>query len=461
MNASNTRTAWWVLIFIFTFLSLSNIGGFITLFGRTSLTEKPEEKLRELDLRARMLIGVPFRSSTTKNSPDVDELVRALQKLFNTPIEGEARRRLAVLEYEFKHGDPLEMLRPLPNAKDSLSGEALRRNAEAWMKLYGEVPPKREEIPVIVKEIRSTPLGWWAKLAESHAYERAGDVMRSEQLRKEIRSESTTLALTFGGLLCLLVLAGLVGLIVWIVVLLFKRWRSLPERPFPDMHPEILDGSLWGVNLFFIIAFAIGLLGLRSDTLFLTELAYLGIAVGVLSYLRSWSRTTGISFKSLGLLPQKPFQEIVSGVLAYCAYLVPLVPIMILLSFLWSVLPEQTNPLTEKAMDELSMWEKISIFLQAAVFAPFIEEIVFRGLLFSVLWQRTGRVWLSAFASGYLFAVIHPQFLGGLVAITLLGTLTALLYAYTRSLLPCMIVHALNNGAVTLFVFLYGFDKGL
>lgn len=423
--------------------------------------EKPEEKLNEIDWRSRMLIGSPLSLPTKKQSEEIKEHVGALRKLFNTPVEGAARRRLAVLEYEFKQGDPLETLRPLVNAQDVLSGEALKRNAEAWMKLYGETQLQPEELPEIINEIRSTPLGWWAKLAETHACERAGDVMRSEQLRKEIRSESTTLALTFGGLLCLLVLAGLVGLIVWIVVLLFKRWRSLPERPFPDMHPEILDGSLWGVNLFFIIAFAIGLLGLRSDTLFLTELAYLGIAVGVLSYLRSWSRTTGISFKSLGLLPQKPFQEIVSGVLAYCAYLVPLVPIMILLSFLWSALPEQTNPLTEKAMAELSMWEKISIFLQAAVFAPFIEEIVFRGLLFSVLWQRTGRVWLSAFASGYLFAVIHPQFLGGLVAITLLGTLLALLYAYTRSVLPCIVVHALNNGAITLFVFLYGSDKGL
>lgn len=460
MNASNTRTAWWVLIFIFTFVAITNIVNFIALFGRTSLTEKPAEQLNEIDLRSRMLIGNPLSVPTKEQSEEVKEQITALHKLFNTSLEGEARRRLAILEYEFKQGDPMQTLRPLPNAKDSLSEEALKRNANAWMKLYRKVPSKPEEIPEIIKEIRNTPLGWWAKLAEAHAYERAGDVTRGEQLRQEIRAESTTLLLLLGGMICLLILCGFVGLIVWIVVLLSKRWRSLPSRPFPEMHPEILDGSLWGVNLFFMIALAIGLIGFKSNMPLLTELTYLAITIGVFSYLYSWSRKTGISLQLLGLLPQKPFRELVSGMLAYCAYLVPLVPLMILLSFLWSALPDQTNPLTDKALAELSLWEKISIFLQAAVFAPFIEEIVFRGLLFSVLWQRTGRVWLSAFASGYLFAVIHPQFLSGLLAITMLGMILALLYAYSRSLLPCMLVHALNNGTITLFAFFYGSDMG-
>jgi membrane protease YdiL (CAAX protease family) len=91
-------------------------------------------------------------------------------------------------------------------------------------------------------------------------------------------------------------------------------------------------------------------------------------------------------------------------------------------------------------------------FVQAAVLAPIIEEFVFRGVLFQVFWQRTGRVWLSAFASGYLFAVIHPQFLGGILPITVLGTVLALVYAHTRSLLPCILIHALNNGLIVLML---------
>jgi len=461
MNASHTRSAWWTLIFIFTFVAVLNSIEFVALFGRTSLRDKPEELLRDIDFRSKAFFGNPFGDTSQTGQKEIQEQAAALRRLFSTSLEGEARRRLAMLEYEFDFGNPLKTLLPLDEAKDALSGEALKRNADAWIKLYGRTPLKSQEVPALLKEIRRDSLSWWANLAEAHVYERAGDKTRGEQIRQKIESEATRFTLLLGGILCTLAMAAIAGLVVWIIIAVFKGWRQLPLRPFPGMHPEILDGSLWGVNLFFITIFCIGLLGLSSDIFLLREMTYLVISMAVLACLYSWSQRTGVPLRLLGLFPRKPVREIVSGVLAYCAYLIPLIPLMILLNFLVPALPEQTNPIAEKAIADLSLWEKISLFLQAAIFAPFIEEIVFRGILFSVLWQRTGRVWLSAFASGYLFAVIHPQFLGGLIAITLLGTMMALLYAYTRSLLPCMIVHALNNGAITLFVFLYGSDRGL
>jgi membrane protease YdiL (CAAX protease family) len=459
MNASHTRTVWWVLVFIFTFVAITNIAGFLFLFGRTKFIDESKESLRVIDSTVRTFFSKPIAGVSPGNSlKEVREQADALRRLFKTPLEGEARRRLAMLEYEFKLGDPLQTLRPLANARDSLSGEALKRHANAWMKLYGKMPPKPQEVPILMKEIRGPSLGWWAKLAEAHAYERAGDKQRSEQLQKQIRSEAMNFTLSLLSILCTLAIALLIGLIVWIVIALFKGWRQLPSRPLPNHSHEALDGSLWGVNLFFITIFCLGLTGLKSDRPLVMELTYLAIAAFVLTSLRSWSNKTGISLGLLGLQLQKPLRNILSGLLAFCAYLVPLIPLLILTHFLSSALPEQTNPIADKAISSLSIQEKISLFLQAAVFAPFIEEIVFRGILFSVLWQRTGRIWLSALASGYLFAVIHPQFLGGLLAITLLGTMMALLYAYTRSLLSCMIVHALNNGAITLLVFLTGSD---
>jgi membrane protease YdiL (CAAX protease family) len=79
--------------------------------------------------------------------------------------------------------------------------------------------------------------------------------------------------------------------------------------------------------------------------------------------------------------------------------------------------------------------------------APLCEEFFFRGFMFGVLRERIG-VAGGALLTGLIFGGVHAtgspvETLGVLVV---LGVLLCLLYWRTGSLLPCIALHALNNG---------------
>jgi uncharacterized protein len=80
------------------------------------------------------------------------------------------------------------------------------------------------------------------------------------------------------------------------------------------------------------------------------------------------------------------------------------------------------------------------------VLAPVAEELFFRGFLFPAMWRRLGLA-AGVIGTGALFGVTHagssePEFLAPLAVF---GAALCLLYKWTGSLLPCMVLHALNN----------------
>ena len=77
------------------------------------------------------------------------------------------------------------------------------------------------------------------------------------------------------------------------------------------------------------------------------------------------------------------------------------------------------------------------------VFAPITEEILFRGLILRGLLSRM-RAPAAIATSALLFALVHAnpwQFIGPLA----LGVLFGWWYVRTRSLIPCILGHAVNN----------------
>lgn len=99
---------------------------------------------------------------------------------------------------------------------------------------------------------------------------------------------------------------------------------------------------------------------------------------------------------------------------------------------------------------------KYVIYLVAffAVFtAPLVEEVVYRGLLYSAFQRTLGKV-LAVILVTLLFAVIHaPQYSMGLtpdyavMSVLLLLSLTlTLIRVKTDNLLPCIVLHTVFNG---------------
>lgn len=83
----------------------------------------------------------------------------------------------------------------------------------------------------------------------------------------------------------------------------------------------------------------------------------------------------------------------------------------------------------------------------AGAFAPFVEELAFRGLLYGWLRERMG-VAAGMVVSALAFSVLHG--IPGLIpAIAALGIVLALVYEKSGSLWPAMVVHGTYNTVVT------------
>src|SRR4051794_23640997 len=108
--------------------------------------------------------------------------------------------------------------------------------------------------------------------------------------------------------------------------------------------------------------------------------------------------------------------------------------------------PDQQE-LTRDLKDEQSVAALIGYGILLAFVAPLAEELFFRGFVFGVLREKLGVAW-GAVTTGVVFGLVHVagspiETVGVLV---ILGVLLCLLYQQTGSLLPCIALHATNNG---------------
>jgi uncharacterized protein len=114
------------------------------------------------------------------------------------------------------------------------------------------------------------------------------------------------------------------------------------------------------------------------------------------------------------------------------------------LSLVYSAL---VGPPCDKLPDDLGVHDSALLAVLAGVFvigiAPLAEEFFFRGFLFQAMRQSWG-VWIAAPASGLIFGAIHFE-PDKLVPLAILGTALAFVFHRTRSLWPCVMLHALNN----------------
>jgi membrane protease YdiL (CAAX protease family) len=108
-------------------------------------------------------------------------------------------------------------------------------------------------------------------------------------------------------------------------------------------------------------------------------------------------------------------------------------------------------------------WIMVQVFLIASVVAPIVEETMFRGFLYRHLRDATwaagtfGSSVASATISSFVFAIVHPQGIVGVPVLMVLAFMLCLLREWRGTLMPSMMLHAVNNGTVfTLFYLMMG-----
>ncbi len=98
-----------------------------------------------------------------------------------------------------------------------------------------------------------------------------------------------------------------------------------------------------------------------------------------------------------------------------------------------------------------SQMEVLKTSLEVVVLAPFFEEIIFRGIVFSTLRAKFGLA-SSLIGSAGIFALVHGYGPIAFFSVFWSGILWAWLYERTGSIVPGICAHAVNNGVVVYFL---------
>jgi len=91
----------------------------------------------------------------------------------------------------------------------------------------------------------------------------------------------------------------------------------------------------------------------------------------------------------------------------------------------------------------------VFLIVSACLVAPLAEEILYRGILFRSLANKTG-VLAAAVLSSVVFASLHFYDFYGLASVATFGFVCALLYQSTGSLSNVVVLHMLYNTSITL-----------
>lgn len=323
------------------------------------------------------------------------------------------------------------------------------------------------------RELLKTKLGWVGQLAL------APEGTRNKETRKELLAEASWSM----GVMITAVVLGLLTLMSGVALaalfaVLFGTRKLTPKFMTRGKSTNIYieTFALWMVVFFVgpqLVAVAIRFSGIEMSTA-MDMLMGNGFFLGSLLVL-IYPVMRGISFKQLrediGWTAKEGFVDIfvspinyIAGTpLMFCGMICVIVLTMVASLFV-AEKPFGTGVAAGHPIQDVfagGEWFGIATMIfMACIAAPIVEETMFRGVLYrhlrelSANWARWGSVIFSAVFNGLIFAAIHPQ---GFVAIPLL-TCLAISFSLTRewrdSLIAPMIMHGINNGAVTAMMLL-------
>lgn len=223
--------------------------------------------------------------------------------------------------------------------------------------------------------------------------------------------------------------------------------RAMPQPR--DKFPNAFEAAVM-VACLFALEFVIGsalydarsLLGIPAD-----DLMSLALVLGNGVLITTAMQLTQLSYGQL-LHPSSQSRRAVMGLLA--------LPLLCLLPGLYvamGVVDLLVTAVFPMSAADAAVFERMSAgtpitVLMACVIAPLVEEMLFRGLILRSFLRQYPRG-LAILGSALLFGAAHLnvyQFAAG----SLMGLLLGWLYDRTRSLWPCMALHAAYNASVTL-----------
>lgn len=132
-----------------------------------------------------------------------------------------------------------------------------------------------------------------------------------------------------------------------------------------------------------------------------------------------------------------------------------IVAFFLLAALLTSIFGEQENDLVR--ILKSSRTAVYFIAFMATFTAPIVEEVVYRGILYSAFQKKFG-ILVGVIVSSVLFAAVHFyqywEDMTALILVSLLSLILTLIRVKTSNLLPCIILHTVFNGIQSLMLLL-------
>ena len=239
--------------------------------------------------------------------------------------------------------------------------------------------------------------------------------------------------------------------------------EAKPESPTPDNPPwnGWIALLVWFISVLLVVVVpsivVLGYLATRpelfSDPQVLVEFVKsdpVAIFLQVLALLPVHLATLALSWAVVTRFKAYPFRETLgwrSGGMRWWHYVLILIGIVLIAGGVTNYFPEADNEVLR-----IIRSSRAAVFVLAALAtltAPIVEEVVYRGILYSAF-QRVFGVGIAVAVVTALFALIHfPQYwpsFSTLFLLTLLSLILTMVRVRTGNLLPCIILHTIFNG---------------
>ena len=290
--------------------------------------------------------------------------------------------------------------------------------------------------------------GWFAQLAFSLGKHESDPLRWSAVSGGERFLAFSVLWLVLLGTLAL---AGIIVLIVWFPRL--QRGALVFQADPPSAPAQVYYETFAVFCLIFLFGdmFSVAVLGETSSlALMLSQVLIWACALAML-----WPRLRGVPrmefADDLGISPGEGFsREVIIGFGAFVASR----PALSLTSFLISTLSELFGDATEQVgvpMYEQPLshsWVLVVLgALVSVIWAPFVEEALFRGTLLAALREKVGPA-AAIGVSSLAFGAIHPYPVSGLIYVTVMGLILGLLRHWRGSLIAPITLHLLHNAQI-------------
>ena len=292
-----------------------------------------------------------------------------------------------------------------------------------------------------LSEDENKKLSWFLKLYE----------------KKEALNKKTLNKFGFGfAIIIFVLLASILSFLFYLIYFLFKKPRLNFKQSSinTDYCLEIFCLYLLSMNLLPFLLLKLNGSFLNYDPLKLNIIGIFSLTTLIFWPILFKQKFIDIK-ESLGLSFKKFPKDTLIGMISYIASIVPMLFVLSVYSLILLKLGVNVEqgahpvvPIITESKDNAIIY---TIFILAVIVAPIVEEIMFRGAFYSWLRDRINAP-MSILISSFIFAAIHPQGAIGLVPLTFIGAVLAILREWRGSITSCIFAHACFNAGTLLIV---------